>query len=1396
MSDRPQAVPAGICGVLDTMSYSQRGNRVTSMNGKSRWAKITVISLLIGVVLGGAITIGRVLYAPGAKRILEGAEDTYARGAAAWQAGDNGSAAARFDEANLKANKAIDTVDKELQDPKNQDGDTLAHLNGLKGQACWVKARAIRDLYFVKAVMEGKPLVESVDSLTGEKFRSVLPIPDREARREAYGCLREAALRLTDDREVQKDALRTEVQMPVLNWDTVEKLARQNLKLNAQDLWATYLLARFEFEQPAADPRTGMAGPTPSNKRSRDRMLQAREYIQRLKEIENYPLWRTLHLEAQIAEWLRDDAAAHAKSTRQEQEDATLRTLLLAPKTGALARANAGEGMEHLYLWDVQGVLGLHAMALDVAVVDSRKPKGTTEKVAGLLRTTLDLCRQLADKNPANAADCASIAVLAMTKAQPALLGDPPSDWNKDFDLVQELTAKAREQKVARTELYEGVIGLFAREAFLEGKRGNKERHAKLSEMASKWIEAGLQTGADAKMTPLQLVELNMLAAETKVIAGEKREKIAPHLEALREAKTPRALALAALLKATLAEREGQIDEARKLLEQVLACNEPDLVLRAHMILGPAFLTLSQPDKALISLQEVANAYKAFDQLSTQEKTWATEFIHSPQDLDLLLVAANAGSALKLRRMAQGMPGKPVPANQLRHFEVTIANLRRGFAKESPQDFQARQIMIGYYLATQRQAEAEKELDELTTYFPHSAAVLRSTVSVVMASRDAAGKPRNADELLKIADRRIEQFIKDHPSDLDGRFFLVEWLTRTGRADAALAYLQAPTNFSDTQNERYRRVLAATLMSVGDRAGSSRILQHLPHDPVTDAMLIQTASGADRDQLLQQALSKHENNGLLFVSQGVVAFEKRDFTGAAEAFRKASDFTRFKPMADRGLQESLFALAQTDPAKARSMVLRMIKQSPEEPLLLLAAAYASLMLDNIGKPDGSADPSRDMASALNAWEKLVIQDQPPMKVAAPLTKAVYWSLASRQDLALAEVTRALTFDPKSEAALRDAIALSFDVDDPSLYPQIQKYLDALKRAQPDDPDVLLWQAQLYERTDRAVEAAQLYEALLRKDAKRSPIYARLVALLDSKGDKAAESEWVRRWRKELPDDVTAWQADVRLLAEAKQFAEARKLVDTFIEEQIAREVKRLSAIKPPPGTDVKELQKNLEANKERARVDLQLGAVFALLQAKAYSEAEAWLKPILDKRPNEEAAMVFLGEAYIGQSAWDKARAVYEKLHALDKNHITAANNLAWLLAKHANKAPEALAIVQEMRKGRFSQKPITGDRIQPNILDTLGLVYTKMNQGASYTEMRETFEAARERHPRDPRMYLYLAHAYAGLLETDKADRLYTIAINLARGDGRKILPAQKCKEVIDEAQAGQKKVKQTAQR
>ena len=156
-----------------------------------------------------------------------------------------------------------------------------------------------------------------------------------------------------------------------------------------------------------------------------------------------------------------------------------------------------------------------------------------------LLTATLALCRQLADKDASHAADCAVAAIQALSKAEPVLASEPPTDWKKDLDLAQELVRKAHDQKVTRPDLYESLVSLLAREAYIEGKRGNKERRAELNKQALQWVENGLRLGQEAKLPSDRLLALNMLAAEMKTVAGGKAESIAENLNALKEVKAP-----------------------------------------------------------------------------------------------------------------------------------------------------------------------------------------------------------------------------------------------------------------------------------------------------------------------------------------------------------------------------------------------------------------------------------------------------------------------------------------------------------------------------------------------------------------------------------------------------------------------------------------------------------------------------------------------------------------------------------------------------------------------------------------------------------------------------------------------------------------------------------------
>ena len=93
-------------------------------------------------------------------------------------------------------------------------------------------------------------------------------------------------------------------------------------------------------------------------------------------------------------------------------------------------------------------------------------------------------------------------------------------------------------------------------------------------------------------------------------------------------------------------------------------------------------------------------------------------------------------------------------------------------------------------------------------------------------------------------------------------------------------------------------------------------------------------------------------------------------------------------------------------------------------------------------------------------------------------------------------------------------------------------------------------------------------------------------------------------------------------------------------------------------------------------------------------------------------------------------------------------------------------------------------DAVQSVLLSELG-----RRQGTDPT--RDVFAAASKRHPHDPRMYLYLGHAYAGLGEPDRAAELYATAVALAGPRGRSLLNSTERQEVIQAAEAAQKKLK-----
>jgi uncharacterized protein HemY len=217
--------------------------------------------------------------------------------------------------------------------------------------------------------------------------------------------------------------------------------------------------------------------------------------------------------------------------------------------------------------------------------------------------------------------------------------------------------------------------------------------------------------------------------------------------------------------------------------------------------------------------------------------------------------------------------------------------------------------------------------------------------------------------------------------------------------------------------------------------------------------------------------------------------------------------------------------------------------------------------------------------------------------------------------------------------------------------------------------------------------------------------------------------------------------------------------------------------------------------------DIELVLAAGFLEARAWSDAERLIRGVLTRRPESEQALLRLGDLYLARlraepksserAAWiQQAHRAYQTVYDNHKGHEWAGNNLAWLLAHEENNPEAALRYLQEIRTGRHSNQLRSADRLPAELLDTIGSVYTALNKPEYNTEMRDLFETAKVRYPNDPRMYLYLGNAYAGLRDMAKAKSLYATAISLANQKTRSVLSPEERQAVIDAAKAAQSKL------
>ncbi len=552
------------------------------------------LTLLCGVVviLGGLGFLGYRYFTKSSDQNdqVRAAEQAYNEGSKALDDKNAGDARESLGRANLLTEKAL-TSAKEERGRAGLTPDRARELETRIGKLLWLKARIIRDDSFAQALAEGNPIKEIQDSVTREVFRFTPSIRNPKDLEEAIACIRQASRILVDDLELQQEAVRVEQWLKPTDWNAVQRLANNMLKIDPANTRAHLLLARIEFEQ----FQEGTGKPATGRNRNRERVEDARSHLAAVKKAPPYPLWRTLYLEAQIVKFLVKEKPASNRA-EQKKDEAAYSELFFDPEGGVLALAARRQAFGLLAADDIEGIIGLHEMAVELGIEQSRKTMGgDTKNLYLALNSFVDVAQTLAATEMAAPmrGRLFEASVAAASRARRAVGGENPPEWISVRDKFEKLAEQMIAANVSQPPAYANLAQLLNLEAYQEGLLGHVSARKDLHDRAFHFVGEGLRLGKGVEPA-VNLIDLHGVALEVLNLRGDKLDAFAPHLEALRNlSENTRATAILNIQEASVFVRQGKLSRAKTALEQVLKTKENEL-----RPLRPAFVGQCRTESA------------------------------------------------------------------------------------------------------------------------------------------------------------------------------------------------------------------------------------------------------------------------------------------------------------------------------------------------------------------------------------------------------------------------------------------------------------------------------------------------------------------------------------------------------------------------------------------------------------------------------------------------------------------------------------------------------------------------------------------------------------------------------------------------------------------------------
>jgi hypothetical protein len=657
------------------------------------------------------------------------------------------------------------------------------------------KANQLRDSVFAAALVAGKPIPETNDSSTGERFRSFTVLPDT-LQSDAISRLRNAADLLSDDLGLVTEGLRTELMLWPIQWGQVKVLSEATLKLKPDDPRSLYLLARIEFEQPTLDDPTKS---TPPSQRNSSRIRKSFEYLTELKKTPHFPPWRVALLEAKIYGWKIEDAKRRGEDAPAKMGQAALAAMLWGD-ADLIARAQKGEGLAGpLSGWDVEGVLGMFQQAVALAFFTS----SPAERAAQVVRVNREFAKFSLPRPGRNDTNLTTEAISTgmmsvLLQSDRLLTGPGRAEWPGLLDAYRDRW----QTEMRQGQLSPAVVTAFADECRLESRRQQSKspsRASALEAQANDWIETSLRMSAAKNLPPGAQAMLHASAAYGKIVGGNPRSDIAFHLKYLAACSEPSVKAMGNILEGFSLVKVGALDQANEKLELLHRALDPDRMLPAHLLLNEIFSGTANSDRLLPSLRLLERTLdEQPDRFTTSERVWLADLAPDIDRIRFLMAQAHLDMARdKHYRYMLKNPGHEPPQDLWAGHVREASELAKKLSPSSPYRVYLHQQDALCASSLAQRARATFVVEALRALPDEQLAA--TSLAVALAFPPGNGTRQYADEL----DAEFRKQLAREPNDQVSRLGLVIILARTGRAEEAGKLLESYVPLANIKGDRF-----------------------------------------------------------------------------------------------------------------------------------------------------------------------------------------------------------------------------------------------------------------------------------------------------------------------------------------------------------------------------------------------------------------------------------------------------------------------------------------------------------------------------------------------------------------------------------------------------------------